>query len=74
MGKKAMQLGVLALAPSAVAGFTAGMAPAGAVAAPRVAAVNMGFFDHSAVAIDGSKVDMSSYKGKPVLILNVASL
>jgi hypothetical protein len=73
MGKKMMQLGVLALAPSAVCGFTAGAAPAGAVAAPR-AAVNMGFYDHSAVAIDGSKVDMSSYKGKPVLILNVASL
>ena len=30
--------------------------------------------DFSATTIDGKKVDFSSYKGKPVLILNIASL
>jgi hypothetical protein len=32
------------------------------------------FYDFSATKIDGTADDFSSYKGKPVLILNVASL
>jgi len=32
------------------------------------------FFDFSATKIDGSDVSMADYKGKPTLILNVASL
>jgi len=37
--------------------------------------VNMaGFYDFSATTIDGKAAPMSAYKGKPVLILNVASL
>jgi cytochrome oxidase Cu insertion factor (SCO1/SenC/PrrC family) len=39
-------------------------------ARPMMAALQ----DFSLTAIDGSAVDMSSFKGKPVLILNVASL
>ena len=45
------------------------MAPA------RMSTVNMaGFYDFSATKIDGSAAPMSAYKGKPTLILNVASL
>ena len=45
------------------------MAPA------RMSTVNMaGFYDFSAAKIDGSAAPMSAYKGKPTLILNVASL
>jgi cytochrome oxidase Cu insertion factor (SCO1/SenC/PrrC family) len=39
------------------------------------AAVQMAsFHDFKATALDGTEVDMASYKGKPVLVLNVASL
>jgi len=49
----------------------------GAYAAPRTsrAAVNMATLsDFSASTLGGEAVDMSKYKGKPVLIVNVASL
>ena len=32
------------------------------------------FYDFSATTLDGKDTKMSDYKGKPVLILNVASL
>jgi len=38
------------------------------------AAVSMSFHDFKATALDGSEVDMSSFKGKPILVLNIASL
>ena len=31
-------------------------------------------YDFEATSLDGKKMPMSAYKGKPVLILNVASL
>ena len=33
-----------------------------------------GFYDFSGDKIDGSTVSMSAYKGKPILIVNVASM
>jgi len=38
------------------------------------AAVGMSFYDYSATKLDGTALSMSDFKGKPVLILNVASL
>jgi len=32
------------------------------------------FHDFSTTALDGKEVSMSSFKGKPILVLNVASL
>ena len=37
-------------------------------------AVAMGLHDYSLNKIDGTSVDLSCYKGKPVLLLNVATL
>ena len=31
------------------------------------------FYDYSALSIDGNMIDMSEYKGKKILIVNVAS-
>ena len=54
------------------AAFNVGGAPASRGLAR--AAVSMNFHDFSATALDGSEVDMSAYKGKPILVLNIASL
>jgi cytochrome oxidase Cu insertion factor (SCO1/SenC/PrrC family) len=54
-------------------GFTAGgsrVGPAGRMAAAQMSTLS----DFSLTAIDGKPIDMASFKGKPVLILNVASL
>ena len=40
----------------------------------RVTTPSMGFYDFSATTIAGAASKMSDFKGKPVLILNVASL
>ena len=40
----------------------------------RMSSPEMSFFDFKATKIDGSEVSMADYKGKPTLILNVASL
>jgi len=38
------------------------------------AAVDMNFHEFKATTIDGKEVSMGDYKGKPILVLNVASL
>jgi glutathione peroxidase len=53
--------------------FSMGGAPPAAHGS-RAAVQMASFYDFSATTIDGKKVDFSSYKGKPVLILNIASL
>jgi len=46
-----------------------------ASSAARMMSPNMAtFYDFSANTLDGKSTAMSDYKGKPVLILNVASL
>ena len=53
--------------------FQRALTRAGAVG--RMAAAEMSaFYDFSANTIEGATTSMSDYKGKPVLILNVASL
>lgn len=46
--------------------------------APRVARMSSpamsAFYDFSATTLDGKATSMKEYEGKPVLILNVASL
>lgn len=55
--------------------FSMGSAGVGSNRGSARAAVSMAsFYDFSATAMDGSTVDMSSFKGKPVLLLNIASL
>ena len=66
---------MLAVLAGSALGF--GLAPATVrmMAPARMSTVNMaGFYDFSAAKIDGSAAPMSAYKGKPTLILNVASL
>jgi hypothetical protein len=64
---------MLTLAFTATSGFNMGMRPA--VSASRMSAPSMAdFYDFSAKTLDGKDQSMSDYKGKPVLILNVASL
>ena len=68
-----LRIGLLALAAGRAAGF--GVAgPRVARGMARAAAPQMNFYDFSATTIDGKAAKMSDYKGKPVLILNVASL
>ena len=58
---------------SQAAGFSVGLGAARTVS--RASDVQMAsLYDFEAVTIDGKKAPMSDYKGKPVLILNVASL
>jgi len=65
---------VFALAGMA-AGFGVSTPTFGGRAVARASAPVMeSFYDFSATAIDGTAAPMSAYKGKPVLILNVASL
>ena len=54
-------------------GMAAGRMPVRALA--RAASPQMAsLYDFSSTKIDGSALSMSDFKGKPVLILNVASL
>ena len=68
-----LRVSMIGLAASQVAGFSVG---AGAMrTVSRSSDVQMAsLYDFEAVTIDGKKAPMSAYKGKPVLILNVASL
>ena len=60
---------------SVASGFSVAPASVRMNAPARMSTVNMaGFYDFSATKIDGSAAPMSAYKGKPTLILNVASL
>jgi len=67
MSKKliASTLGVVSL----LTGFGAGQA----VTAPADAAKDRTLFSFKTTALDGSPVELSSYKGKAVLVVNVAS-
>ena len=68
-----LKVTLVATASAAAHGFAMGGARAGAVG--RMAAAEMSaFYDFSANTIEGTTTSMSDYKGKPVLILNVASL
>jgi hypothetical protein len=57
---------------AAVAGRAMGYGQTRAVL--RMSSASMSFFDFSAKTIGGKTKSMADYKGKPVLILNVASL
>ena len=66
---------LIAGAASLTAGF--GLTPAFGVqsARARVSSPNMAsFYDFSATTIDGKEKSFADYKGKPIVILNVASL
>ena len=65
LGGAALQVSAFAIQGSLGAG-RAGLR----ASAPTMA----GFFDFSATALDGKETAMDSFKGKPTLILNVASL
>ena len=65
-----LRLSALALATSANALAVGSMR----MASVRAAAPSMSLYDFSGTAIDGSAKSFGDYKGKPVLILNVASL
>ena len=67
-----LKVSLLALAAGRAAGLQVGAA-ARAVRT-RVSMPSMSFFDFSAKTLDGKTLKMSDLKGKPVLILNVASL
>lgn len=54
------------------AAFSVGGAPARGVARAAVSMASL--HDFAATALDGTEVAMSGFQGKPVLILNVASL
>ena len=71
-----LRVATLALSTASAYGFAPGHAaavrPHGARTA--VSPTMSAFYDFSATKIDGTAAEFSSYKGKPVLILNVASL
>jgi len=63
------------LVGSTVSGAAFNMGGVAATRGASRAAVSMvSFHDFSATALDGTEVSMSQFKGKPILILNVASL
>ena len=68
-----LKVTVLAATAAQSAAYVMGGVRAGAVA--RMSSPSMAtFYDFSATSIAGEAAPMSAYKGKPVLILNVASL
>ena len=70
-----LRLATVGLAATSVAGFSANGPMAMRTSARTMSNVNMAtFYDFSANTIDGKPTSMSDFKGKPVLILNVASL
>jgi hypothetical protein len=70
-----VKLSVLALAPGAAEAFAMGGAGGARAAARGVSSVRMSdFYDFKLDGLSGGSMSMSDYKGKPVLILNVASL
>jgi len=66
---------VIALASQSAAGFMVGGAAPARGAQGQVSEVMMAsLYDFEATSLAGDSVSMSAYKGKPTLILNVASL
>ena len=68
-----IKAGLIATACHVAGAYTIGAPATSAVArmsTPQMASL----YDFSAKTIDGKDMPMSAYKGKPVLILNVASL
>jgi len=72
---QAMKCAMAAIALQTASGYSIVPGVRHASVAGRVSSPEMAtFYDFSATKIDGTKDDFSAYKGKPVLILNVASL
>jgi cytochrome oxidase Cu insertion factor (SCO1/SenC/PrrC family) len=71
-----LRFATFGLAATSVAGFSAhGGSLAMRTTGRSMSNVNMAtFYDFSANTIDGKETSMADFKGKPVLILNVASL
>ena len=71
-----LRVSLLALSSASAYGFAPGNAAAMRSRAVRTAVspTMSAFYDLSAPKIDGTPSSFSAYKGKPVLILNVASL
>jgi len=47
---------------------------AGARAFSRSSRLSMGLYDHSLEALDGTSVSLKKYEGKPVVVVNSATL
>lgn len=71
-----LRVSAIALAAQSAYGFTVGAAPAMHVQSTRMSSPSMAsLYDFSANSLTGGKEKkFADYKGKPVLILNVASL
>jgi len=69
-----LRVSVLAMATRAISGFAVGTSGAVRSMSRTAAPLMSSFHDFSAKTIDGVETPMSTYKGKPTLILNVASL
>lgn len=68
-----LKVGIIATACHAAGAYSIGV-PAGRTMARMSAPVMESFHDFKATTLDGKEASMADYKGKPVLILNVASL
>jgi len=70
-----LRFSLIAAASQSVYGFAAvGRAPTVQMSRTMSSPVMSGFGDFSATTLGGDTVSMESLKGKPTLILNVASL
>jgi hypothetical protein len=67
-----LRVSLIAAATHGAASFAVGAGTRATHA--RASMPAMSFFDFSATTIDGAECSMESFKGKPTLILNVASL
>jgi hypothetical protein len=71
----ALRCAIVAAAVGRAAGYGLSNAMPGAHTVRRASSASMSaFYDFTASTIDGKETSMSAYKGKPVLIVNVASL
>jgi len=71
----ALRAAIVAAAVGRAAGYgLSNGVPGAARAVRRASSASMSFLDFSAKTIDGTETSMSTFKGKPILILNVASL
>jgi len=72
-----IKVGMLALAAQSVQSFTlqSNFASSRVISRASASAVQMAsFYDFSASTLDGKEASMKDFEGKPVLILNVATL
>jgi cytochrome oxidase Cu insertion factor (SCO1/SenC/PrrC family) len=70
-----LRLATVALSTQSVFGFAVGAGVSASAARHSTKSLKMAALaDFELTSITGDKVDMASLKGKPVLILNVASL